>query len=141
MALGRSIATLLLLGSLLAGCATHRPPVPANVTIGGRPHLPAPRAAANSAPPQVLAGWFSTLDLRRGMRWRARFVTSSNVASIEVRTNLFSIDVPRCGFGCFAFHADLLDVPPIFIRPYALRVIARNSAGTAVEEDLPFRIR
>lgn len=84
---------------------------------------------------------FSSLNVRRGERLTGEFVTGTNVASVEVRTNLFSIDVPRTGFGRFAFALDVLDAPPIFIRPYRLRVIARNSAGAAFEQDLPFEIR
>jgi hypothetical protein len=84
---------------------------------------------------------FSSLDVRRGGRWSGEFVTGTNVASVEVRTNLFSIDVPRRTYGRFAFTLDVLDTPPIFVRAYRLRVIARNSAGKAYEEDLPFRIR
>ena len=68
-------------------------------------------------------------------------MTGTNVASIEVRTNLFSINVPRIKPGRFAFTFTVLDTPPIFVRAYRLRVIARNSAGHAYEEDLPFRIR
>jgi len=84
---------------------------------------------------------FSSLDVRRGRRWSGEFVTGTSVASVEVRTNLFSIDVPRVGFGRFAFDLDVLDAPPIFVRAYALRVIARNSAGEEYEQDLPLRIR
>jgi len=36
---------------------------------------------------------------------------------------------------------DVLDAPPIFVRAYSLRIIARNSAGLVYEEDLPFRLR
>jgi len=85
--------------------------------------------------------WFSSDDARRGERWSGTIIASTNVASVEVRTNLFSIDVPRRGYGDFRFTLHVFDVPPIFIRPYNLRVIARNSAGESVEEDLPFRIR
>jgi len=84
---------------------------------------------------------FSTLDVHRGSTWSGSFVTPTNVASVEVRTNLFSIDVPRTDFGRFAFTLHVMDVPPIFIRPYRLRVIARNSAGATDEEDLPMWIR
>ncbi len=63
---------------------------------------------------------------------REGFVTTTNVASVEVRTNLFSINVPRVAYGRFAFRLDVLDTPPIFVRPYRLRVIARNSAGRRV---------
>lgn len=84
---------------------------------------------------------FSSLDVRRGERWSGRFVTGTNVASLEVRTSLFSINVPKLQPGRFIFVVDVLDMPPIFVRSYRLRVIARNSAGSEYEEDLPFRIR
>lgn len=84
---------------------------------------------------------FSSLDIRRGGRWSGAFVTGTNVASVEVRTNLFSINVPHRAPGRFAFALDVLDTPPIFVRAFRLRVIARNSAGQTFEEDLPFRIR
>lgn len=103
--------------------------------------MPAPRIDSNDAPPQMLAMHFSSLNVARGQTWSGRFVTGSSVASVEVRTNLFSIDVPRAGVGRFAFTLRVIDVPPIFIRNYRLRVIARNSAGLQVEQDLPFAIR
>lgn len=84
---------------------------------------------------------FSSLDVRRGQRWSGKFVTSTDVASVEVRTNLFSVNVPHLSGGRFAFTLNVLDTPPIFVRAYRLRVIARNSAGDEAEEDLPFRIR
>ena len=68
-------------------------------------------------------------------------MTTTNVASLEIRTNLFSLDVPRTAFGRFAFTLDVLDVPPIFVRAYALRLIARNSAGVQFEKDVPMRLR
>lgn len=84
---------------------------------------------------------FSSLDVHRGDEWSGSFVTGTNVASVEVRTNLFSINVPHRSPGRFAFTLDVLDTPPIFVRDYRLRVIARNSAGSEYEENLPFRIR
>jgi hypothetical protein len=95
----------------------------------------------NDAPPHILGMRFSSLDVRRGQRWSGQFVTGSNVASIEVRTNLFSINVPHLNAGLFRFNLDVLDTPPIFVRAYNLRVIARNSAGQEYEADMPFRIR
>lgn len=126
---------------LLAGCASHVTSVPANATFGARPALPAPNLAAPNARPRILAIWLSGNDVRRPENWSGEIVTSTNVASVEVRTNLFSIDVPRRAFGRFAFRLHVFDVPPIFIRAYDLRVIARNAAGAEAEEDLPFRIR
>jgi hypothetical protein len=128
------------LAALLGGCASRPPDVPPNAAVGPTV-LPKPRVEPNGALPRILAMRFSSLDVRRGERWSGAFVAGTNVASIEVRTNLFSINVPHRSPGRFAFSLDVLDAPPIFIRPYSLRVIARNSAGNTYEEDLPFRIR
>jgi hypothetical protein len=123
------------------GCASHLPDVPPDVTVGLPRALPTPRVEPMDSPPEILGMHFSTLDVRRGERFSGELVTGTNVASVEVRTNLFSIDVPRTGYGHFAFVLNVLDAPPIFIRAYRLRVIARNSAGAEFEQDLPFVIR
>ncbi|MBV8343689.1 MAG: hypothetical protein JO190_01675 [Candidatus Eremiobacteraeota bacterium] len=128
------------LAALLGGCVSRPADVPANAAVGPTV-LPKPRVEPNGALPSILAMRFSSLDVRRGQRWSGAFVTGTNVASVEVRTNLFSINVPHRSPGRFAFSLDVLDAPPIFIRSYRLRVIARNSAGDTYEEDLPFRIR
>jgi hypothetical protein len=130
----------LTLSTLFAACTSRLPDTPANVVVG-LATLPTPRIEANDAPPRILAMRFSSLDVRRGGRWSGSFVTGTNVASVEVRTNLFSIDVPHRAPGRFSFVLDVLDVPPIFVRTYRLRVIARNSRGRQYEENLPFRIR
>lgn len=126
---------------LLAGCASHSTAVPPNVSFARAGALPTPGVAANDAPPKILAMRFSANDVRRGQTWSGEIVTTTNVASVEVRTNLFSINVPRRSFGRFAFDLRIFDVPPIFIRAYDVRVIARNSAGEETEEHFPLRIR
>jgi hypothetical protein len=124
-----------------AACVSRLPSVPGNVAVGAPVRLPSPLNATDVAAPRILAMRFSSLDVARGSAWSGQMVTATNVASVEVRTNLFSIDVPRTSFGRFAYSLDVLDVPPIFVRSYRLRVLARNSAGRVYEEDLPFRIR
>lgn len=125
----------------VAACGSHPSSLPADVRVGGPAALPTPRIEPNDSKPEIVKMHFSTLDVRRGGKWSGEFVTGTSVASLEVRTNLFSIDVPRIGYGHFAFVLDVLDAPSIFIRTYLLRVIARNSAGVEYEQDLPFRIR
>lgn len=126
---------------LVTACSSHAPAdPPANVIVGSG-SLPFPRLEANDAPPQILGMRFSSLDIRRGEHWSGQFVAGTNVASIEVRTSLFSINVPHVAPGRFKFDLDVLDTPPIFVRAYRLRVIARNSFGKAYEADMPFRIR
>ncbi|MGA9946489.1 MAG: hypothetical protein WBE79_08375 [Candidatus Cybelea sp.] len=126
--------------ALLPACASRLPESPANLAVG-LVALPTPRVEPNDAPPRILAMRFSTLDVKRGTHWSGEFVTGTNVASLEVRTNLFSIDAPKRAPGRFAFILDVLDAPPIFVRAYRLRVIARNSAGRAYEENVPLRLR
>jgi hypothetical protein len=126
---------------LSVACGSRPPRVPANVIVGADSALPTPRVEPNDAPPRILGARFSSLVVRRGQHWSGSFVTGTNVASVEVRTNLFSINVPHVAPGRFEFTLDVLDTPPIFVRSYRLRVIARNSPGAADEEDLPFRIR
>ena len=124
-----------------AGCASQQPAVPANVSVGAKSAtLPAPIARPGNAAPELIAASFSSLNVGRGETWSGRFTTGTNVASLEVRTNLFSIDVPRTGFGRFAFSVNIYDVPSIFVRKYALRIIARNTAGDEIEENAPFEI-
>lgn len=76
-----------------------------------------------------------------GEDWNGEIVASSNTASIEVTTNLFTFSVPRPEIGRFRFAFHLIDVPPFFIRAFPLRVIARNTAGVEREVDVPFRLR
>jgi hypothetical protein len=126
--------------ALLPACVSRLPESPANLAVG-LVSLPPPRVEPNDAPPRILAMRFSTLDVKRGTHWSGEFVTGTNVASLEVRTNLFSIDTPKRAPGRFSFVLDVLDTPPIFVRAYRLRVIARNSAGRTYEENVPLRIR
>jgi hypothetical protein len=125
----------------LAACASQVVAVPSNVSVGPARALPTPALASGGAPPRIVAMRFSSTNVRRGATWSASIITSTNVASVEVRTNLFSIDVPRRAYGDFRFRVRVYDVPPIFVRAYRVRVIARNAAGQSIEEDLPLRIR
>jgi hypothetical protein len=126
---------------LLGACGSRVPDPPENLIVGSSALMPTPKVEPNGASPKILAMHFSSLDVRRGEHWSGAFVTGTNVASVEVRTNLFSINVPHVAPGLFRFTLDVLDAPPIFVRAYRLRVIARNSRGEEDEEDLPFRIR
>jgi hypothetical protein len=132
--------SVILTAIALVACAGPPPKLPSNATIGARA-FGAVASPPAGAPPKIVGMAFSSLDVVRGSVWSGDFTTSTNVASLEVRSNLFSINVPRTTFGRFRFAVDVYDLPPIFIRGYALRVIARNTAGVEAEEDVPFRIR
>jgi hypothetical protein len=138
-----SSSVVLLVGiAVLAGCGSHRATIPANAYVGERAPAawPTPRIARPDAPAEIQAMRFSSLEVKLGNDWSGQFVASSNTASIEVATNLFSFSVPRPRIGDFRFRFHLLDVPAFFVRAYPLRVIARNSAGVETVEVVPFRI-
>jgi hypothetical protein len=145
MASGRGMAFRLawcVLSALIAaGCSAAKSSLSNEVRVGSSRPMPSPPVRANNAAPQIVAMRFNTLEVQRPSVWTGRIVTSTNVASLEVRTNLFSIDTSRITFGRFAFAVNVYDLPSIFIRGYRVRVIARNSAGVEAEEDVPLRIR
>ena len=137
----RSVVGGLCALAFLTACAAPPADLPPDVAVGKPEPMPTPRTEPNDAVPDIVKMHFSSLDVRRGETWSGDFVTGTNVASVEVRTNLFSIDVPRTAYGRFHFELKVLDAPQIFVRSYRLRVIARNSAGIEFEQDLPFELR
>jgi hypothetical protein len=125
---------------MLAACATYIE-VPQNVTVGPRPaQLQRGPDADFAAPPQIAAVWLSGLTLTRGSTWAGAITTSSNVASVEVRTDSFSFSVPRTNPGVFEFSYAIPDLPPYLRRRFVLHIVARNAAGDQTEETLPIQI-
>lgn len=125
---------------LLAACASYIE-VPSNVTVGARPTRADARPDADfAAPPQIAAVWLSSLTLPRGSTWAGAITTSSNVASVEVRTDSFSFSVPKSGPGSFEFSYAIPDLPPYLRRRFVLHIVARNAAGEKVDEMLPIEI-
>jgi hypothetical protein len=137
-----SWSLLVLVALAPVGCASRPVRLPANASVGTQHPAawPTPRIAPPSAPAEIQAMHFSSLNVPLGSDWSGEFVASSNTASIEVATNLFTFSVPRPRIGDFRFRFHLLDVPPFYVRAYPLRVIARNAAGTETVQVVPFRI-
>ncbi len=67
--------------------------------------------------------------------------TSSNVASVEARIAAFSISVPKVSLGRFALSYVVPWVPFFFHGTYPMTLVARNSAGEAVERVIPITVR
>ena len=83
---------------------------------------------------------FSTLDVPLGGVWTGELVTTTNTASVELMTNLFSLWPTQVEPGRFRFTYRVFDLPPFLVRGYRLRVFLRDAAGKANETDVPFRL-
>jgi hypothetical protein len=115
-------------GTLLAAAQVVRSPNP----------WPTPRVASPGAPPQILALWMNETSIPSGRDWYGRAITTTNVASLEIRTESFSFVAQRVAFGDFRFRQHVLDMVPYYKRPYTLHVIARNTTGD--QDELLVRI-
>lgn len=162
MRLGKWGAVVLVMTLAACGSSTKQIEPAMYVNIPSVPHCESrtcsaaiPQLAPN-APPRIVHLYFPNgLAVRRGSpddvylghewfrpnEFLGTISTSSNVASVELRTNLFSINTAKKDIGRFEFDVEVVDVPSIFIRPYTLRVIARNTRGDETEEDVPLRIQ
>ncbi len=70
-----------------------------------------------------------------------KVLTSSNVASVEVRVATYGLGLKKIGVGRFALRYQLGDIP-FFVRgTFPMRIIARNTRGDAVERTLPLTVR
>lgn len=120
----------------LAACALGAH-APANVRIGGveRRPPPAPVAAPNASP-RIVAIWLSAATLAPLQRFYGTITTSTNVASVEMRTEDFSYNVPRRTFGEFAFDYVMPELPPPVRRHFTMWITARNAAGAAEAEGI-----
>ena len=104
-------------------------------------HWPTPQALSPDAPPRILGLWMNETTIQPGRKWTGRIVTSTNVASVEVRTESFSFSADRRRFGVFEFSQIILDIIPQYRRAYVLHVIARNTRGDTDERLVPIVIR
>jgi hypothetical protein len=101
-----------------------------NAAVTTSPHpWPTPRITKPDAPPKILALWMNETTIRDGTEWTGRAITSTNVASLEIRTESFSFIAERSAFGDFHFSQHMLDMIPFYKRDYVLDVVARNAAG------------
>ncbi len=101
-------------------------------------------AALPNAPndaPRILAFETNETTIAPGTEWTGRIATTTNVASIEIRTESFSFNATRIAFGQFTFDQHVLDIVPQYKRAYTLRVIARNTSGVQDVRLIPILLR
>lgn len=124
---------LIAAGAVFLYCACASPPegtfIDAASVVASPNPWPVPLNAAPDDPPRILALWMNETSIPSGSTWSGRIITTTNVASVEIRTESFSFVADRTGYGDFRFTQHVLDMVPFYKRSYVLEVIARNAAG------------
>jgi hypothetical protein len=110
------------------------------LTAAQAPWPAAVRNAPND-PPRILAFQTNETTIAPGTEWTGRIATTTNVASVEIRTESFSFNATRIAFGQFVFDQHVLDIVPQYKRAYTLHVIARNAAGVQDVRLIPIVLR
>lgn len=139
----RSCCALTAAFLLLVGCeepVRGTPVDPHSVTIAPA-RWPSAVVTAPNDPPRIVALVMNETSIAPGSEWTGRIATTTNVASLEIRTESFSFNATRTSFGQFAFNQHVLDIVPQYKRPYTLQVIARNAAGAQDARLIPIVLR
>ena len=95
---------------------------------------------APDALPQIVDIEMNTNDIGSGDTLWGKVLTSSNVASVEVRVANFGVGLNKVGVGRFMLAYRLGAIPPFVHGTFAMHVIARNTRGDKVERTLPLTI-
>ena len=103
--------------------------------------MPTPLVLPADAPPQIVDLQISGTVFQSGDTVSGSVITSTNVASVELRLAGYSIPVPRTDYGVFAVTYHVPNVPFFAKHGYTLHVIARNMKGDQTERDLPITLR
>jgi len=130
-----TVAALL---ALLCACESGTAPKPSpRILFAAKMPSSWPHAvvAVADAPPRIIKVWLSRSTIAPGSTLDGAIATTSNVASVEVRTAAFSINSSHVAPGQFRFHTRVLELPPLArLHTYTLDVIARNTVGQAQVE-------
>jgi hypothetical protein len=93
------------------------------------------------APPQILWISFSSLNPRAGDSVSEIVLTSSNVASVEIRVGGYGWSLPKTDVGRFEGSYTIPRIPFFVSHRLTLQIIARNTAGVAAESSVAMQIR
>jgi len=95
----------------------------------------------NDPPPQILSTWLSQSTAHRGDLVRGRVIASPNTASVEVRIGGYGEVMQKVDATTFVMEHRVPWLPFFLHRTWTVRVIARNTAGVATEQDTSISIR
>ncbi len=120
-------------------------PVPIQTALPTPSPTPVPTASPivlpPEAPPQIVDVHLSETTLKSGDTVSGYVVTSTNVASIEVRLATLGFGVTRTDFGHFEISYQVPHIPFFAHGNYTAQIIARNTAGLSVMREIPISLR
>lgn len=93
------------------------------------------------APPQILWVQFSSLTPTAGDVISEVVLTSSNVASVEVRVGSYGWNLPKTDVGHFEGSYTVPHLPFFVSHNLVVLIIARNTAGAAAQSSVAMQIR
>ncbi len=146
-------ALLLSAGALLlAGVDPPPPPASAAPVV-----TPAPLSSVSPAPapvatpavvmlppdalPQILWIALSSTIPHAGDTLAVTVLASSNVASVELRVGGYGVSMNKTDAGHFESTSQVPSLPFFVNHNVTLQIIARNSAGISIEQDVPIQVR
>ena len=92
-------------------------------------------------PPHIVSIWMSQSTTHRGDVVRGRVVASKNTASVEVRVGGYGTVMQKIDATTFVMAYRVPWTPFFLHRTWTVRVIARNIAGVATEQDTAIAVR
>ncbi|MBV8372971.1 MAG: hypothetical protein JOY69_06895 [Candidatus Eremiobacteraeota bacterium] len=110
-------------------------PTPVDTAAAAVPRLPP------DAPPRILSVAVDKTTVSSGDRVSGVVLTSSNVASVEVRVGGYGVSLNKVGVGRFNLLYTLGNLPFFVHGNFEMRIIARNPRGDATEQSLPITVR
>jgi hypothetical protein len=127
--------TVIPVASPAASASPSPTPLPTPVPTPTIPML-APDAA-----PQILWVQLSSTTPRAGDALAVTVLASSNVASVELRVGGYGMGMTKTDVGHFELTTQVPSLPFFMSHNVTLQIIARNTAGVPVEQDVAMQIR
>jgi hypothetical protein len=93
------------------------------------------------AAPQILWFGLSSTTPKAGETLSVTVLTSSNVASVEVRVGGYGFNLPKTNVGLFEGAYTVPQLPFFMNHTLVMQIIARNTAGAAVTSNIQLQIR
>jgi hypothetical protein len=94
-----------------------------------------------NAPPQIVAVELSDPVFHSGETVSGTVITSTNVATVEVRVASQQRPLPQTAPGIFSMSYTMPKIPFFLRGTYVAHIIALNSAGASTEKDVTVSLR